>query len=108
MYLVPKYGLNNLFSLKYAFPTVSSGTKYILPPYMFFSLNSPYISKSDVFSLYLMNMDLKKTGECRLHLSNEIPIKDIYTFGLLKGNQLNSLFSEKYYCKSTVLIRSIY
>ena len=50
-----------------------------------------------MFSLFLVNMDLKKTGKCRLHLSNRIPYGEIYTFGLEKGNKLNQLFNEKYW-----------
>lgn len=45
---------------------------------------------------YLINIDLKRTGECRFHVTDRIPITEPYTFGLEKGNKFNQLFSEKY------------
>ncbi|KAK4002271.1 hypothetical protein OUZ56_004111 [Daphnia magna] len=72
IYLTPEKGLHNIFSLKYAFATVES-----------------YMS-------YLINIDLKRTGECRFHVTDRIPITEPYTFGLEKGNKFNQLFSEKY------------
>lgn len=41
-------------------------------------------------------MDLKRSGQCRFHLSDRIPITQAYTFGLEKGSKFNQYFSEKY------------
>ncbi|XP_059350480.1 glutamate receptor ionotropic, delta-2-like [Daphnia carinata] len=71
IFLTPEKGLHNIFSLKYAFPTVESYTSY------------------------LINIDLRRKGECRFHVTDRVPITELYTFGLQKGNKFNQLFSEK-------------
>lgn len=48
------------------------------------------------YTSYLIDMDLRKTKQCRFRVSNRIPMTEYFTFGLEKNNKLNQAFSEKY------------